>query len=293
MSTSWQVVLGISGHRTSHLIGWASRLVRPGDEVVIVHAYPPIPYAATDWQLPIDSDPVVREVTKRHIRDAVTRLRTQRPDVKVREEIRTEPAARVLLAAARQAGLVMVGVPHCDRSRAVLHRLVAEAPCPVLVIGAAQPLASGPVTALLRGRDSDDAVLEAAFTAAAGRRSEVIAVKPWHRPLDGSQFYAETSEQKLLDAQLARWSERFDGLPVVAELLTSDSGATLTAHVQQAELLVTARPAGFAELDLALKELIDTRDLPTLVVPERLRPAEPLAAGRTGHRPKWLLPAQV
>jgi len=41
-----RIVLGVSGQQTTHLIDWATMLVRPGDTIRIVHGYCAIPYAA-------------------------------------------------------------------------------------------------------------------------------------------------------------------------------------------------------------------------------------------------------
>src|SRR3954452_3543914 len=121
-----RIVLGISGHQTAHLIDWTATLVNPADTVRIVHGYPPIPYAATDWQLPVDSDRLVRGATERHVRAAAARLRRFRPDVVVVEQLVGNPAAAALVEAAGEADLVLVGTPHCDRSRTVLAQLLAE-----------------------------------------------------------------------------------------------------------------------------------------------------------------------
>lgn len=192
-----RVVLGISGHRTAHLIEWAAQWwLQPGDEVRVVHAYQAIPYVAVDWQLPVDDDALVRDATERHVREAVARLRRSRHDVTVTAELTGAPAAIALAEAARTADLVLVGAPHSDRSRAVLATLLATVGCPAVVIGATAP--ATPITAvatLLRGSDSDEAVLRAAFSEARRLHSGLLALKPWQPPLDGNIRSAATAEQ--------------------------------------------------------------------------------------------------
>ena len=82
-----RVVLGISGHRTAHLVDWAVRLLEPGDSVEVVEVYRPIPYAATDWQLPVDNDGSLRKLTRSQIATAAAQLRLSRPDLAVTEEL--------------------------------------------------------------------------------------------------------------------------------------------------------------------------------------------------------------
>jgi nucleotide-binding universal stress UspA family protein len=278
IETGRRVVLGISGHRTSHLVGWVAKLARPGDRVRIVHGYRPIPYAATDWQLPVDDDSLVRKVSERHVLAAAAQLRRARPDTTVTSELAGNPAGRVLAEAARGADLVMVGVPHCDRSRLVLARLLAEADCPVIVFGAAEPLLVGPVTALLGGSQADDSILRAAFALAQQRRCGLLVLKPWQPPLDGSAGYAETAEQKSLDSYLAGLGEQFPNVAVAAELRFGQPLRVLLEH-SAADLLVLGVPRAHTQpeyLDLLLDTVLPAHGYPIMLIPE------------TGVRSRWL-----
>ena len=184
LGSSRRIVLGVSGQQTLHLIGWATMLVRPGDIVRIVHGYRPVPCAAVGWQLPVDNDDLVRGATERHVRAAAARLRRYRPDVVVMHELTGNPAGTALAEAARNADLVLVGVPHGDRSRTVLAQLLADVGCPVVVVGAAEPAVTGPVTAVLQGNDADHAVLQAGFAEAHRRRRDLLVLKAWQPPLE-------------------------------------------------------------------------------------------------------------
>jgi len=282
--TGRRIVLGVSGHETAHLIAWAARIVQTGDAVRIVHAYSPIPYAATDWQLPVENDELVREATARHVRAAAARLRRQRPDVLVADEFTGHPPATALAEAARDADLVLVGVPHGDRSRTVLARLLARADCPVIVLGAAEPAGTGPVTAVLQGTPADDPVLLAAFDEAHRRRAGLLVLKPWQPPLEGDVYYAETAEQKALDSYLAGLQERFPEVGVAAEVRFGDPLQVLTEHALDADLLVLGLPrpaAGRPEpIEGLLDAVVTVRARPTMVIPE---PTES-AASPVEHR---------
>ena len=270
IGTGRRVVLGISGHRTSHLVGWAALLARAGDRVRIVHGYRPIPYAATDWQLPVDDDHLIRKVSERHVLAAAAKLRRARPDITVTSELAGNPAGRVLAEAARGADLVMVGAAHCDRSRLVLARLLAEADCPVVVFGAAEPLLVGPVTALLRGSQADDSILRASFALAHQRGCGLLVLKPWQPPLDGSASYAETAEQKALDGYLAGIGELFPDVAVAAELRFGQPPRILVEH-SAADLLVLGLPRPNTQPEyrnLLLDTVLPAHGYPIMLIPE-------------------------
>jgi universal stress protein family protein len=269
-----RVVLGISGHRTAHLIDWAARLLWRGDRVHIVHVYQPIPYAASDWQLPLDKAGPVHTVMHQHVGVAADRLRRKRPDLVVTEELAGRPIDLALTEAARTAELVLLGIPHWDRNRNMLIRVLAEMDCPLLLIGSADPSPTGTVAAVLRGDQSDDAVLSAAFEQAQRQHCGVLVLKRWQPPLDGNLRYAETAEQKVLDSYLAGWQQRYPHLGVTAELRFGESLADLIRHGAQADLLVLPLPERGADpghFRAALDEVLTHRSQPTLLIPQPVR----------------------
>jgi hypothetical protein len=294
-----RVVFGISGHRTAHLIDWAGRLLRPADYVQIVEVYRPIPYAATDWQLPVHGGDWRRDLVRSQVAAAADQLRRCRPDLAVTEELTGGAIDLALTEAAQIADLMLLGVPHSDRTRHMLSRLLAEVTCPVILIGAAEPEPSDGVAAVLRGGTADEAVLRAAFDQAQRERCGLLVLKRWQPPLDGSVRYAETAEQKMLDSCLAGWQEHYPGVGVAAELRYGETLPQLLSHGDRAGLLVLALPrprAGRADFEASLDEVIAHRSHPTMLVPERLIP-EPVTserksalaglrplAGRAGHR---------
>ena len=266
-----RIVLGISGHQTTHLIGWTTLLVQPGDTLRLVHGYSPIPYAATDWQLPVDNDNLVRGATERHVRAAAARLRRYRPDVAVLDELTGDPAATVLAEAARGADLVLVGTPHCDRSRTVLARLLAEVDCPVMVLGTGEPAVTSGVLALLRGNQADDAVLSAGFAEARRRRCGLTVAKPWLPPLDGDRRSAEAHEQRILDGYLAGWRHGHPAVTVTTDLRAGDPLRVLTEHTADERPMVLGLPRPTADriyFDAMLESVLPARTWPTIVIPE-------------------------
>ena len=285
IGTGRRVVLGISGHRTSHLVEWAAALARPGDTVRIVHGYRPIPYAATDWQLPVDDNHLIRKVSERHVLAAAVKLRRARPDITVTSELAGNPAGRVLAEAARSADLVMVGAPHCDRSRLVLTRLLNEVDCPVVVFGAAEPLLDWPVTALVRGSQGDEKILRSAFALAQQRGCGLLVLKPWRPPLDGSAGYAEIAEQKALDSYLAGIGEFFPDVAVAAELRFGQPLEVLVEH-STIDLLVLGLVRPHLQpgwLNILLDTVLPAHPYPIMLIPEPGSPSRWLANDLRSH----------
>ena len=271
-SVGRRVVLGVSGRRTTHVVDWAARLLWPGDAVQIMHAYRPIPYAATDWQLPAEQEELVRDTVRHYVDTAAAKLRQARPDLVVTETFAGRPVEIALSEAAKTADLVLVGIPHSDLNRHMLIRLFAGLDCPVVVIGAERPTAHPTIAALLRGDLADRAVLAAAFDQAARERRGLLVLKAWQPPLDGNLRYAETAEQKALDSFLADWQQRYPEVGVAAELRFGVSPRALIDQAGGAELLVLGlpRPAtDQAYFEAALDEVIAHRSLSSMLVPER------------------------
>ena len=268
-----RVVLGISGHRTAQLVDWAARLLQPGDYVQVVQVYRPIPYTATDRQLPVDDCGLMRDLTRRQVAAGAARLRRCRPDVAVTEELAGGAIDLALTRAAQLADLMLLGIPHSDRTRAMLSRLLAEVDRPVILIGSAEPEAVDGVAAVLRGDTADDAVLRAAFEQAYRQGGGLLVLKRWQPPLDGNLRYAETAEQKMLDSYLAGWQQHYPHVGVAAELRYGETLPELLGHGANASLLVLALPrpgTGRDGFEAILDEVVAHRAQPTLLIPERL-----------------------
>jgi len=276
-----RVVLGISGHRTAHVVDWAATWLCQGDSVRIVHAYRAIPYAAVDWQLPVDNG---NSLIDRQLRAAAARLARRRPDLTIATESSRRPAATALVTAARHAELVLVGAPHSDRSRGVLARLLGEVECPTVVLGTGDPVPIASMAAMLRGNQGDDVVLRAAFAEAHRLACGLLVLKPWQPPLDGSARYAETAEQKMLDGVLASWRDRYPEVGVTAELRFGQTLEQLVRQLAGADLLTLGLPRPDSEhgyYEALLREVIPARARLTMLVPERaLTHGELVAAGR-------------
>lgn len=256
--------LAISEHNADDLATWASALAGSGDEIWVVHADAPIPYTATDWQLPVDE----QEVTVRPdsaIGASIARLRRQRPDLRIVEDFSTRFAAAAMAGAADRSDLLLVGPPHTGTGRAALQRVLDGAGCPVLIAPGPAPL-EPILTALLRGRGSDEPVLAAAVRLAGRLRGEVLAVRPWSPPPDRSRLYVELAEQKSFDAWLEGHRAEHRAVPLVASLVLDTDPGVVVQHLDGTGPLVLDHPREWAGLDRALRDLVWAGRRPIVVV---------------------------
>lgn len=147
-----RIVVGIDGSEGSaEALRWALELAAlKGDEVVALHAYPPVafaPYVAVDCgYLPYDEGlaevvaEVVAERAGQLLDEVVDRVATEvGGDVKVIREVVPGNPAQVLLDAGRSAGHVVVGSRGLSGLREVLlgsvsHRVATHATCPVTIV---------------------------------------------------------------------------------------------------------------------------------------------------------------
>jgi nucleotide-binding universal stress UspA family protein len=268
------ITVGIGDQGAMRLLDWVSVVAHPGDTVHIVHAYDSLPYAAVDWQLPVDNDDLLYAASARHVSYAALALRRKRPDLAVGHEIVRCPSARALSAAANEADLIVVGSPHRPGSRSALRQLAQHSTCPVLVVGDQSPLTApehAPVTVMLRDLANDEAVVEAGFEAATERRSGLIALRAWQPQSDASLAYAEAEEQLAVDLFLAAWMPRFPDVGVSTQLRVGDACSVLREYAGDAALLVLGNgPAADSPeptLDVVVDTALQVRHAPTLLIP--------------------------
>lgn len=260
-----RLTLAISEHNADGLIAWAGRLAQPEDVLHIVRAETPIPYAAMDWQLPLppaDSGPELSQT----IQLAVSRLRQHRPDLPITEDFTTQFPATAMVSAAGRSDLLLVGPPHTGGGRATLSQSLARVSCPILIATGRVP-DEPVVTALVRGRGTDEAVIETAFSIAERLHGEVLGVQPWNPPPDRTRLYLETEEEKQLDAAIEFAREQHPSVPAAATLVLSTTPTAVLSHLDGGGPVVLDLPAGWAPLDAALRELVWAGNRSVVVVP--------------------------
>lgn len=288
------ITVGIGDQGALQVLDWVAAVAHPADTVHLVHAHDPLPYAAVDWQLPVEDDEVVYAASVRHLDYAATVLRRKRPDLVVDDEIIRRASSRALPAAARAADLVVVGSPHRPGSRSALRQLARHSDCPVLVIGEQPPLTmprQAPVTVLLRDPPHDEAVIEAGFEEAAERRGGLVALRPW-LPRPGASLSATEAEERMAaELFLAGWSAKFPAVEVSLQLRLGDACSVLRRFASNACLLVVGYGPNVDSpaLDTLVSIALHVRHAPTLLVPTSSQPRDwpavvgPDSSSRTGY----------
>jgi nucleotide-binding universal stress UspA family protein len=268
------ITVGIGDQGALQLVDWVAAVAHSGDVVHLVHAYESWPYAATDWQLPVDNDDLLYAASARHVAYAAAALRRKRPDLVVDDEIVRCPSGRLLSAAASVVDLIVIGSPHRSGSRSALSQLAQHSSCPVLVIADQSPLTEpqhAPVTVMLRDLASDDATIEAGFETAAERRTGLIALRAWQPQADVSLAWAEAEEQLALDLFMAAWTPQFPAVDVSIQLRAGDACSVLREYAGDVPLLILGSGPATDSPEPVLDVLVDTalqvRHAPTLLIP--------------------------
>lgn len=280
---TYVVAIGDQGARP--VLEWLAAIAGSGDRVRIVHAYQPIPYAAVDWQLPVDDDTIIYSAVARHTADAARLLRRQRPDLYIEAEILRCATDRALLEAAGGADRLVIGRPHGPASAAVLGYLAGHASCPVLVAADRHPPSvpwQSATTVLLRDPAREQPALEMAFTEAAAHRHGLIVLRPWHPVPGAGLVYAEIKEQKWLDEVLSGWCERYPSVGVSVELRLGNTAHVLSSRNPDETLLIMASRVGGSisqpPLDSDVADALTVHSGPILLVPladaDRDQPAD-------------------
>ena len=183
--------------------------------------------------------------------DALARCAVVAPEVAVTGAVRSGEPAAVLLRAAADAALLVVGRtgrgnrigPHVG---SVPDAVVRYASCSVAVV-AADPLAgvvrwNGDVLVGIDGSDHDAAVLSAAFSAAAVRGGRLTIA---HGPGEPDRRRGSTvSGREVLDAAIGVWTVRHPGVDVIGRVVAGGPIHGLVALSPIAALLVVGAVGG-------------------------------------------------
>lgn len=285
------ITVGIGDQGAMPLVEWVAELAHSRDTVHLVHAYDSPPHPAMAWELPVNNEELLYAASARHVGYAAAGLRRRRPDLAVDARTVRRPSAGALSAAAGDADLIVVGSPHRTESRSALRQLAQHFRCPVLVIGDQSPFAvprHTPVTVLLRDLPNDEAAVEAAFEAAAERRSGLVALRPRQPRPAADLGYAEAEEQLALDLFLATWAPRFPAVGVSTQLRVGDACSLVRQYAAGAPLLILGHAPSADSPEPSLDVVVDTalrvRHAPTLLIPISSSPGRPGRPGRPGSR---------
>ncbi|MFC3999085.1 universal stress protein [Nocardiopsis sediminis] len=188
-----EVVVGIDGSETGlAALDWAAQeAVDRGVSLRILHALS-MPLIAVPLAAPVrmPETPEIVERAKGLLTHAVDRVTERWPDLSVRTQISTLAAAQALLAAAKDAGLVVVGSRGLGAVGAIFLgsvsvRVSAHATCPTAVVppdGPPSALRERPVIVGVDGSAASAVALGVALEEAAHRGVGVTVLDAWHTP---------------------------------------------------------------------------------------------------------------
>ncbi len=258
-SETTPVVVGVdSSTESDQAVAWGAR------EAVLRHRPLHLVHAFV-WPLlraplgPGPGAPVgagLRAAAQAVVSDALDWARRAEPDVVATGEVVTGMPAPVLVEAARQAVLLVVGsrglsgLPELLLG-SVCAQLSAHAACPVVVVrprGAAADRAPGPVVVGTDGSAHSAAALWLAFEEADLRRLPLVALHTWTAPAsrapgdilplvyDVPEVAAE--ESRLLAETIAGWRGRYPDVAVTERVEHAHARRALVEASADAELLV-------------------------------------------------------
>jgi nucleotide-binding universal stress UspA family protein len=134
-----RIVVGVDGSDSSlDALRWAAeqaRLTGAGLEVIMAWEYPP----SFGWAPPLPADWSPGEEARRELADSVERALGATPPIEVRQVVVQGHPAPALVAAAREADLLVVGSRGHGAFVGMLlgsvsEHCVSHAPCPVVVV---------------------------------------------------------------------------------------------------------------------------------------------------------------
>ena len=288
MRTS-HIVVGTDGSDGSRAaVRWAAgEAQRRGTPLHIVHAL--------DWEwhaarYNIGGEYLVE--ARRHaddlIADATAEARAVAPGVRIESHALVGSPAPRLMEASADADLLVVG----NRGRggfaslllgSVSQRLGLHASCPVVVVRGHSE--TGPVAVGVDDSPAADQVLEAAFTAAAGRGAGLAVIRTYLPPpplwLAGNVAATEVEapeqdaiERERLDHQVTPWREKYPDVPVET-MISHDSAAAVLVGVSNGAQLIVVGSRGHGALAGTFlgstgMQLLHHAECPVLIVRARV-----------------------
>ncbi|MFF3072484.1 universal stress protein [Kitasatospora sp. NPDC057936] len=255
------VLAGVDGSTGSAAAArWAAgEAERRGVPLRLVHAWPWL----TDGRNAMAEPDHLPAAAERVLADAAAELRAAHPGLDVRTDVVLDAPVDGLVAAAEDAGLLVVGSRGLGGFAGLMlgsvgMAVAARSSVPVVVVRERQEGAGGSdVVVGVDVQEPDEGVLGFAFAEAARRRARVRAVHGWDLPpvfayagwvpqaAEISQL--EAMEEKMLSLALAGQRELHPGVEVVEEVRLGAAGALVEASAGAA-LVVVGRKRRRVEL---------------------------------------------
>ncbi|GGY35435.1 universal stress protein [Streptomyces djakartensis] len=250
------VLAGVDGSGSgAAAAGWAAReAALRGVPLRLFHASPPLPGAT----VPAAALDRLHQMGDWLLERLVTDLGDRHPDLEVRVEQADEAPAAALLAAARDAGLLVIGMRGTGgfdglAVGSVALRTAAAAPCPVVLVPhRCGGLPDGQVVLGFDGRRPAGEVADFAFSAAEARGARLRVVQAWAFPAESvsarmpvvteeDRATWEDQEVLLLSDALRAWREKYPGVRVGTDVMLLHPAEALLNASRGAGLLVVGR----------------------------------------------------
>jgi nucleotide-binding universal stress UspA family protein len=268
MMSANTIVAGTDGSEESlRAVEWAARETARREAALRIVSVPVTwPYARPPgkFSLVIAPETVAeaeRKDAERALADAAKRAAWLVPPLRVDTAIVDGPPAQVLLDAAADASLLVVGSRGAGGFAAMMlgsvSRYVAtRAPCPVVVARQETMAAHREIVVGVRDLQQSDAGLEFAFEEAALRGARLLAVHAWfwfvpglqrvgaqgggqHPTIDPHEVSADAAVR--LDATLAPWRAKYPRVQTGWEVVHAHPARVLAGAAARADLVVLGR----------------------------------------------------
>ncbi|WP_067893429.1 universal stress protein [Nocardia vaccinii] len=289
VTASAPVVVGVDGSDGSNAaVRWAAAYAAGhGRELHIVHGLGLVGINTVAGAYAVTVEAVVdaaRAQGKTVIADAEHAARSAAPEVRLSSSLASDSPAGLLVERSSGAFALVIGSTGSAGTLAhlgsTLLAATAHAHSTVVVVPAGYTdRAGGPVVVGVDGSPVSERAIAAAFTEAADRHTDLIAVHVWADmdlgrltgvgalPVDTG---AEQAEQEVLAERLAGWQEKFPDVPVVRKTYLSAPGRRLAELSKSAQLVVVGSRGRGALTGLLLGStsnfLVQHSDCPVMVV---------------------------
>ncbi|OUD00024.1 universal stress protein [Streptosporangium minutum] len=246
------ILVGVDGSQAAlEAVSWAVREARLRDAGLrVVHVMPAWPLEMSEDAPYADAGRWMRDGAASMLTEGVERAREEDGRVRVESQLLPGDPRLVLIEAAKEADLLVVGSHGLGGFSGMLLGSVAldvagHTTCPVAVVRNLPAQAHGEVVVGIDGSPAGAAAIEFAFAEASLRGAALRAVHAWSRPVAGCGPFAlesaqETAggERRLLAEALAGWSDRHPDVKVTEQVEHMHPVEALKNASANADLLV-------------------------------------------------------
>jgi nucleotide-binding universal stress UspA family protein len=241
--TQSHIVVGIDGSDSSwRALEWAAdEAERTKRSVIVAHA---------GDSSPVEDDP--KSFGTELLEDAVAQLAESHPAVIARTLLAERDPAELLLELASQADLVVLGrgrhfLP-LMRLGSVTDKVLAEAPCPTVVIDGSQPQPSSTIVVGISDSAGGMAALHFACNEAQRRGADVVAVRSWVAreyqlaasaalPITSPDIW-ESSERAIAEQCVSKVQDEYPTVTIRTVVTGASVEVALEEEVKDAAMLV-------------------------------------------------------